>query len=96
MIEIIGKLLAAVVVALIAYIEPIIKAWITAKVEQIKNDKLRLLVLTFVDSAEQQYKEPKSGAQKKEYVITELKKLGYELTEELNAMIESAVYNLGW
>lgn len=95
MIEIIGKLLAAIAIAMIAYLEPVIKAWIQKKVEEIEDSKLKELVRTFVWSAEQQYEDiEKSGVQKKEYVVAELEKLGFELTEELNAMIEREVYEL--
>jgi len=52
------------------------------------------LINEFVKAAEQQFAaQDKAGAEKKALVISLLEKAGYEVTEIIDALIESAVYS---
>ena len=54
--------------------------------------KVMLLIENFVTAADQLYKaDDPTGVIRKKYVEDQLKALGYAITDELNAFIESAV-----
>ena len=53
--------------------------------------ELDRLIKAFVEAAEQSLV---GGADKKAYVVKQLQDLGYEVTAELDALIEAAVYGL--
>ena len=91
-IAIIGKILAAAVVALLAYLTPKIKEWLNAKIGTDNTAKVLLLIENFVTAADQLYKtDDPTGVIRKKYVEDQLKQLGYVITGELNGFIESAV-----
>ena len=91
-IAIVGKVLAAAVVALLAYLVPKIKTWLEAKISSEGTAKVLLLIENFVTAADQLYKaDDPTGVIRKKYVEDQLKQLGYVITDELNAFIESAV-----
>lgn len=93
--EVVMKLIAVLFVGIISYLTPKIKTLIENKIGSEKSAQLTKLVNTFVKSAEQLYADEKNyGAVKKKYVEEQLSALGYVLTEEINALIESAVFNL--
>lgn len=92
-IDILIKILAAVIVGLIAYLEPKFKAWLTSKIGETKANELMRLVAVFVASAEQIYK-GETGEFRKAYVIEQLQALGYIVNDEVNALIEAEVYKL--
>ena len=55
-IAIVGKVLAAAVVALFAYLVPKIKTWLDAKIGSEGTAKVLLLIENFVTAADQLYK----------------------------------------
>ena len=91
-IAIVGKVLAAAVVALLACLVPKIKTWLEAKIGSERTAKVLLLIENFVTAADQLYKaDDPTGVIRKKYVEDQLKQLGYAITDELNSFIESAV-----
>ena len=95
-IAIVGKVLAAAVVALFAYLVPKIKTLLEAKIGSEGTAKVLLLIENFVTAADQLYKaddptDDPTGVIRKKYVEDQLKALGYAITDELNGFIESAV-----
>lgn len=93
--EIIGKILGAVVVAIIAYLTPKFNAWLEAKVGSEKAEVLRRLIMELVTAADQLFKtEDPTGQIRKRYVEQQIEALGYKITDDINAMIESAVWSI--
>ena len=93
--NIVAKILGFIFALVLTWLATMIKSYIAKTADTMEDEKLKDLVSVFVSAAEQQYKAMEhSGANKKDYVTSELAKLGYELTEYLNALIESAVYKL--
>lgn len=91
-VTIIGKLLAAAVVALFAYLTPKLRSWLEAKIGSEGTTKAILLIENFVTAADQLYKaDDPTGMIRKKYVEDQLKELGYTITDEINSFIESAV-----
>lgn len=81
--------------AIVAYVLPAIKRYLDGKVDEATQEKLIDLIRSLVTAAEQMYKGvANAGAQKNEYVKSELAKLGYEITGEIHALIEESVYYL--
>lgn len=78
------------VVIVTRYLVPYLKARLSAA----NQEELIQLVENLVKAAEQLFTAEKSGEQKKAYVVDALAKDGVEITESVNAMIESAVYSL--
>lgn len=78
------------IVVVTRYLVPYLKARLTAA----EQEGLIQLIENLVQAAEQLFTAEKSGEQKKEYVINALAGEGIAVTEPINAMIESAVYNL--
>jgi hypothetical protein len=69
--------------------------WLKGKVSEQKIQDAEKWVLIAVKAAEQLFKESKMGDKKKEYVLDILKSKGITITEqELDAMIEAAVYEI--
>lgn len=72
-----------------------IKPWLEAKIGKEKLDRLVLIVTELVRCAEQMLKEDDpTGEKRKAYVVQQLVDLGYEITEPINAIIESQVLAL--
>ena len=91
--SIIVKIVVSVLLVIISrYLIPYLKSLY----DDVKWKKFLDMVYDAVDAAEQIIKEPKSGEQKKEMVVSFIKeylsKLGVTVTEEeLNILIEAAV-----
>ena len=86
--EIIVKIVAVIVTG---YIIPKLRAYLSAKLTAERMAELDRLVKAFVEAAEQTLD---NGVDKKAYVVKQLQDLGYEITSELDALIEAAVYGL--
>ena len=69
--------------------------WLRIKLTNEKLDSVQMWVNIAVAAAEQMFSEPKSGKYKKTYVAEFLKTKGITITDqELDALIESAVYEI--
>lgn len=91
--EIIGKLLAGVFVALLAYLAPKAKAWLTANTDSATNASIQQLVRAFARAAEQLLHDADpSGTARKEFVLAQLRAAGVEITEAIMNMIEGEVW----
>lgn len=83
-------IMSLAIVIITRYLVPYLKAKLTAA----NQEELIQLIENLVQAAEQLFTVEKSGEQKKQYVVNALAKDGVEITESVNAMIESAVYSL--
>ena len=93
--EIIGRLLAAVLVGLLAYLTPKAKAWFTANADATTQENIRRLVRSFARAAEQLYHDQDpNGTQRQLFVQEQLRALGVEVTEAVINMIEGAVWEI--
>ncbi len=93
--DIIGKLLAAVLVALLAYLTPTVRAWLTANASRNDQEKIGQLVRAFVRAAEQLMRDnDPTGDRRNQFVREQLTALGVELTEAVLNMIESEVWTV--
>jgi hypothetical protein len=90
------EVLQAIVTLAIAIITVFVIPYIKSKTTATQQANIKYWVSVAVSAAEQIYKAyPKSGDEKKEYVIEFLESKGIKLTiEELEALIESAVNKL--
>ena len=88
-IDLIVKILAIIVTG---YIVPKLKAYLSAKLTAEQIAELDRLIRIFVEAAEQTVRT--SGIDRKAYVVEQLKALNYEITAEVDARIEAAVYGL--
>lgn len=94
-IAIAGRLLGAIVVAVILALAPKVKAWLTAKIGATNMAYLETLITSLVKAADQLYKtEDPDGTIRNKYVKDEIQKLGYAITDEINALIEANVFDL--
>lgn len=86
-----------VIVALIGFCTTVITAflvpWIKAKTDSKKFENLRTLINGYVDAAEQLLGAG-TGQKKKELVVSWLTKNGITVDNNVNAIIEAAVYSL--
>ena len=93
--NIIGSILGAAFVAILAWVGAKFKEWIATKVDKETQDILYGIIDNFVRAAEELYKEEDpSGIIRKTYVQENLRKLGYLINEEVNAYIESKVFDI--
>ena len=93
--EIIGKRLAAFVVALLAYLAPKAKTWIMANISKTTQENLLRLIRSFARAAEQLYHDTDpSGEARNRFVREQLTALGVEITEAVINMIEGAVWEI--
>lgn len=93
--EIIGNLLAAFAVALLAYLTPKAKAWFTAHTDAAVRKGIWTLVQSLARAAEQLYHDQDpAGTQRKQFVQDQLRAAGVELTEAVINMIEGAVWEI--
>ena len=66
-----------------------------AEIEDGDATQFEKIIYKFVRAAEQMLKkDDPDGTKRKEYVIDRLRELGVEITNELEALIEAAVYDL--
>lgn len=93
--EIIGNLLAAVVVGLLTYLTPKVKEWLEARTGKDHHEQLLQLVRAFARAAEQLYHDTDpSGEARNRFVREQLTALGVEVTEAVLNMIEGAVWEI--
>lgn len=93
--EIIGKLLAAFVVGLLAYLTPKAKAWLEANADAATQENIRILVASFARAAEQLYHDQDPDGQKRQQFVQEqLRAMGVVVTEAVINMIEGAVWEI--
>ena len=93
--EIIGKLLAAFVVGLVAYLVPKARAWFVANTDKTAQERINQLVTAFARAAEQLFHDTDpSGAKRQQFVREQLSALGIEITEAVINMIEGAVWEI--
>ena len=93
--EIIGNLLAAFVVGLLAYLMPKAKAWFEANTNMATQEQVQQLVQAFARAAEQLYHDTDpSGEARNRFVREQLAALGVEVTEAVMNMIEGAVWEI--
>lgn len=93
--EIIGKLLAAFVVGMVAYLVPKARAWFVANADKTTQERINQLVTTFARAAEQLFHDADpSGAKRQQFVREQLSALGIEITEAVINMIEGAVWEI--
>lgn len=94
-IELIGKIIAALFVGLTYYALRKLTEYLEAQKESIKNKDLLLLIDSFVEAAEQLYKlNDPTGEKRKQYVEQQLMALGYAITEQVEAYIEASVFEV--
>lgn len=94
-IELIGKIIGAAFVAMVFFALKKLKEYIVVQKESIQNKDLLLLIDSFVEAAEQLLKDADpTGSKRKAYVEEQLTALGYAVTEQIDAYIEAAVYEL--
>lgn len=93
--EIVGNLLAAFVVGLLAYLTPRVKEWLEARTGKTNYDQLMMLVTAFARAAEQLYHDQDpQGTLRQKFVREQLNLLGIEITEAVINMIEGAVWEI--
>lgn len=93
--QIIDIIIKLVAIILVAYVLPELKNWLSNKIGEEKAAKLAEYIEKFVKAAEQMYKEvDETGEKRKQYVIDQLRDLGYVITDEINARIESEVFDI--
>lgn len=93
--EIIGKLMAAFVVGLLACLTPKAREWLEARTGKTAYDQLMLLVTSFARAAEQLYHDvDPTGERRKKFVMEQLRRLDVEITEAVMNMIEGAVWEI--
>ena len=93
--EIIGSLLGALVVGLLAYLVPKARAWLEANTDKATQERVLAVVRSACRAAEQLLKaEDRTGAKRKQYVIEQLRLLGVEITEAVLSMIEGEVWGI--
>ena len=91
--NIIGKLLAALVVAMVAYLMPKVKAWLEARADRDTTDAVLALIQAFVQAADQLFHDnDPTGAIRMQFVKDQLKATGVEVTDNIVNMIEGAVW----
>ena len=93
--EIIGSLLGAMVVGLLAYLVPKARAWLEANTDKATQEHILAVVRSACRAAEQLLKaEDPTGEKRKQYVIEQLRLLGVEITEAVLSMIEGEVWGI--
>lgn len=94
-ISIIGKLIAAVLVGVITYLTPKIKTWLEAHASKSDQEKIKLLITSFAEAAEQLlHDDDPDGSKRMDYVKNQLTAMGIGLTSEMISMIEGAVWEI--
>ena len=95
----ITPIILAVIALLLAVLTVFVIPYLKSKMSKDEWEKLYSIVVIAVKAAEQVFKlshpEGGAGALKKQYVLQYLEALGYVVdTEEVNLMIENAVYEI--
>ncbi len=93
--DIVGKLLAALTVGLLAYLTPRAKAWFEANADAATQENIRRLVESFARAAEQLYHDQDpEGTKRQLFVLEQLRNAGIVVTEAVINMIEGAVWEI--
>lgn len=91
--DIIGKLLAALVVGLVAYLVPKLKAWLEARTDKDTTESVLELIKSFVQAADQLFHDnDPTGTIRMTFVKDQLKAAGVEVTDSIVNLIEGAVW----
>lgn len=94
-ISIIGKLIAAVFVGIVAYLTPKIKEWFEVHMTKTSQETIKILIDSFVQAAEQLlHDKDEDGSLRMDYVKNQLTALGIGLTSDIISMIEGAVWEV--
>ena len=89
--EIIGNLLAAFVVGLLACLVPKAREWFETRITKDTQERIHQLVVSFTRAAEQLYHDTDpDGAKRRRFVMEQLQLLGVEVTEAVLNMIEGS------
>lgn len=95
MISIVGKLIAAIFVGVVTYLAPRAKAWLEAHTSKSDQEKVKLLITSFAEAAEQLlHDDDPDGSKRMDYVKNQLTAVGISLTSEIISMIEGAVWEI--
>ena len=90
--EIIGKLLAAFVVACLV---PKARSWYETRITKDTQERIHQLVVSFTRAAEQLYHDTDpDGEKRRKFVMEQLRLLGVEITEAVLNMIEGSVWEI--
>lgn len=93
--NIINLAIEVIAVILAGFVLPKLRAYLKGKLDAEQWEALKRLVTVLVEAAEQTLKEDDpTGKLRKQYVVSQLHELSYDVTEEVNALIEAAVYGL--
>ncbi|MDO4315118.1 MAG: hypothetical protein Q4C45_05020 [Oscillospiraceae bacterium] len=93
--SIIGNLLAALAVALLAALVPKARAWLTANLDSTTEAGILRMVQSFTRAAEQLYHDTDpDGKKRQKYVRDQLTALGIEITQAVVSMIEGEVWSI--
>ena len=93
--EIIGNLLAAFVVGLVACLVPKARAWFETRITKDTQERIHQLVVSFTRAAEQLYHDADpDGEKRRKFVMEQLRLLGVEITEAVLNMIEGSVWEI--
>ena len=93
--EIIGNLLAAFVVGLLACLVPKARAWFETRITKDTQERIHQLVVSFTRAAEQLYHDTDpDGEKRRKFVMDQLRLLGVEITEAVLNMIEGSVWEI--
>ena len=93
--EIIGNLLAAFVVGLLACLVPKARVWFETRITKDTQERIHQLVVSFTRAAEQLYHDTDpDGAKRRRFVMEQLQLLGVEVTEAVLNMIEGSVWEI--
>lgn len=95
MISIVGKLIAAVFVGVITYLAPKIKVWLETHTSKTDQEKIKLLITSFAEAAEQLlHDNDPDGSKRMQYVKNQLTAAGIGITADVVSMIEGAVWEI--
>lgn len=93
--HIINLAIEVIAVILAGFVLPKLRAYLSAKLSAEEWAALVKLITALVEAAEQTLKEDDpTGKIRKNYVVSALKDLNYDITAEVDALIESAVYGV--
>ena len=91
----ITSIVEAVLALIGAVITVFVIPWLKSKTDAAQLEKIKMWVTVAVEAAEQLYVGSGRGAEKKAYVLEFLNSKGFNLKwDEIDAMIEAAVFNL--
>lgn len=93
--DVIGSVLAALLVSLLAWIAPKAKTWLETNTDVATQEMLRRTIRSFVQAADQLYHDgDPSGNLRRQYVQDQLMDIGIEITEAVLSMIEGSVWEV--